>query len=185
MSSGKVTSLVTRKDQILASRIEEAMRKNESLESLSTDSIRRDIARTRINDQRKGMINPAKSTKSSTDSKFKGKSTDSVLKGKAIPTRRSGPSSRSKAATSRTSSATSRTSSKNFSSGKPVKSKFTVAKPVKIAVKNQSGGSKSAKPSFDGKKKQGATKSPAKLSVVGFRGKNSSSSPSSKRGVRS
>lgn len=178
MSSGKVTSLVTRKDQILASRIEEAMRKNESLESLSTDSIRRDIARTRINDQRKGMISPAKSTKSSTDSKFKGKSTDSVLKGKAIPTRRSGPSSRSKAATSRT-------SSKNFSSGKPVKSKFTVAKPVKIAVKNQSGGSKSAKPSFDGKKKQGATKSPAKLSVVGFRGKNSSSSPSSKRGVRS
>ncbi|XLU23243.1 hypothetical protein S245_059309 [Arachis hypogaea] len=46
----KVTSLVTKKDLILATRIEEAMRKNESLEAI-TKGVRRDIARTQVNGQ--------------------------------------------------------------------------------------------------------------------------------------
>ena len=40
--------MVAKKDVVLATRIEEAMRKNESLESLSVNSVRRDIARARI-----------------------------------------------------------------------------------------------------------------------------------------
>ncbi|KAG7025064.1 DEAD-box ATP-dependent RNA helicase 39, partial [Cucurbita argyrosperma subsp. argyrosperma] len=47
-AKGNVTSLVTKKDHILATRIEEAIRKNESLESLTADNVRRDIARDRM-----------------------------------------------------------------------------------------------------------------------------------------
>lgn len=43
-----MTSLVAKKDLLLATRIEEAMRKNESLESLTVDNVRRDVARARI-----------------------------------------------------------------------------------------------------------------------------------------
>lgn len=43
-----MTSLVAKKNLMLANRIEEAIKKNESLESLSVDSVRRDIARSRI-----------------------------------------------------------------------------------------------------------------------------------------
>ncbi|KAG8363082.1 hypothetical protein BUALT_BualtUnG0006300 [Buddleja alternifolia] len=51
-AKGKVTSLVARKDVILATCIEEAMMKNESLESLSVYSIKRDKARSRVNEQK-------------------------------------------------------------------------------------------------------------------------------------
>lgn len=44
-NTGKVTSLVGKKDLILGERIEEAIRKNESLESLTADSVRRDAAK--------------------------------------------------------------------------------------------------------------------------------------------
>ncbi|KAF3549388.1 hypothetical protein DY000_02002955 [Brassica cretica] len=44
----KVTSLISRKDQMLATRIDEAMRNNESLEALTNDNVRRDAARTQI-----------------------------------------------------------------------------------------------------------------------------------------
>ncbi|RYR74506.1 hypothetical protein Ahy_A02g009244 [Arachis hypogaea] len=44
-------SLVTKKDLILATRIEEAMRKNESLEAITKEGVRRDIARTQVNGQ--------------------------------------------------------------------------------------------------------------------------------------
>ncbi|RYR62286.1 hypothetical protein Ahy_A04g019743 [Arachis hypogaea] len=50
-AKGKVTSLVTKKDLILATRIEEAMRKNESLEAIMKEGVRRDIARTQVNGQ--------------------------------------------------------------------------------------------------------------------------------------
>ncbi|KAH0910697.1 hypothetical protein HID58_034018 [Brassica napus] len=41
-AKGKVTSLISRKDQMLAARIDEAMRNNESLEALTNDNVRRD-----------------------------------------------------------------------------------------------------------------------------------------------
>ncbi|KAK8485966.1 hypothetical protein V6N11_031241 [Hibiscus sabdariffa] len=51
-AKGKVTSLVAKKDSLLAERIEEAIRKNESLESLTVDNVRRDTARVRITEQK-------------------------------------------------------------------------------------------------------------------------------------
>ncbi|XP_050211735.1 DEAD-box ATP-dependent RNA helicase 39 [Mercurialis annua] len=51
-AKGKVTSLVAKKDLQLAARIEEAIRKNESLESLTVDNVRRDIARDQITEQK-------------------------------------------------------------------------------------------------------------------------------------
>ncbi|KAK9943719.1 hypothetical protein M0R45_009320 [Rubus argutus] len=51
-AKGKVTSLVAKKNLMLATRIEEAIKKNESLESLSVDSVRRDVARSRITPQK-------------------------------------------------------------------------------------------------------------------------------------
>ncbi|KAM5562159.1 DEAD-box ATP-dependent RNA helicase 39 [Rosa sericea] len=51
-AKGKVTSLVAKKNLMLATRIEEAIKKNESLESLSVDSVKRDVARARITPQK-------------------------------------------------------------------------------------------------------------------------------------
>ncbi|GMP46225.1 hypothetical protein CsSME_00014462 [Camellia sinensis var. sinensis] len=51
-AKGKVTSLVAKKDQTLAARIEDAIMKNESLESLTVDNVKRDIARSRITEQK-------------------------------------------------------------------------------------------------------------------------------------
>ncbi|KAL2334976.1 hypothetical protein Fmac_016189 [Flemingia macrophylla] len=48
---GKVTSLVAKKDLDLARKIEEAIKKNESLEAITKDSVRRD-ARTQITEQK-------------------------------------------------------------------------------------------------------------------------------------
>ncbi|RWW47445.1 hypothetical protein BHE74_00046561, partial [Ensete ventricosum] len=51
-AKGKVTSLVAKKDIPLAIRIEEAMKKNESLEALSANSVRRDAFISRQIDQK-------------------------------------------------------------------------------------------------------------------------------------
>ncbi|EOY16880.1 DEAD-box ATP-dependent RNA helicase 39 isoform 1 [Theobroma cacao] len=51
-AKGKVTSLVAKKNVLLAERIEEAIRKNESLESLTAVNVRRDIARAQITEQK-------------------------------------------------------------------------------------------------------------------------------------
>ncbi|KAJ0087294.1 hypothetical protein Patl1_07972 [Pistacia atlantica] len=56
-AKGKVTSLVAKKDMLLAGRIEEAIRKNESLESLTSDNVRRDAARDKITQQRGRLLN--------------------------------------------------------------------------------------------------------------------------------
>ncbi|KAK8935902.1 DEAD-box ATP-dependent RNA helicase 39 [Platanthera zijinensis] len=51
-AKGKVTSLVAKKDVLLADSIEEAMRKNESLESLNEGSVRRDAVKSKQIDRR-------------------------------------------------------------------------------------------------------------------------------------
>ncbi|CAL9090552.1 unnamed protein product [Musa acuminata var. zebrina] len=51
-AKGKVTSLVAKKDIPLATRIEEAMKKNESLEALSANSVRRDAFISKQIDQK-------------------------------------------------------------------------------------------------------------------------------------
>lgn len=151
VSTGKVTSLVAKKDFLLATRIEEAIRKNESLEALSSGSIRRDISRAKISEQKNS--NATKMSKAS-DSKQK-------VKGKAA----TGSTSRSTHAKV----ATSKTYGRKSPSTKPVKTP-TPAKSVKTVriskVAKSNNGRKSTKLSS-------VTKA-TKLRVVGFRGRNSS-----------
>ncbi|KAF5444525.1 hypothetical protein F2P56_033649 [Juglans regia] len=134
--TGKVTSLVAKKDLLLATRIEEAMRKNESLESLTTDHVRRDVARARITG------NKVMNAKSLKVSQQKNKV---VVKGK-----------------------------KTSAPAKSTKPAVQVSKSIKSST-----ASTSRKPSSGGKKQTASRRSSSvqstttKLSVVGFRGRNS------------
>ncbi|KAG0503197.1 hypothetical protein HPP92_003269 [Vanilla planifolia] len=51
-AKGKITSLVAKRDLLLADRIEEALRKNESLESLNASNVRKDVVRSKQVDHR-------------------------------------------------------------------------------------------------------------------------------------
>lgn len=168
-AKGKVTSLITKRDVPLATRIEEAMKKNESLESLSVDSIRRDIARSKITPL-KGTN--TKLVKTSAMKTFKGK-------GKAPSTKSSS------GAVSKTVSAT-RAPPKNTFAGKSGKTssqsegkfgkKPFAGKSEKIS--SQSKGKPAKKPFKVSKTSNSSPskKSTSKISVVGFRGRSSSSS---------
>lgn len=63
-AKGKVTSLVAKKDLILATRIEEGIRKNESLESLTTENIQRKFATGRTIEGKKPGSNKVSNPKS-------------------------------------------------------------------------------------------------------------------------
>ncbi|XP_030550873.1 DEAD-box ATP-dependent RNA helicase 39-like [Rhodamnia argentea] len=152
-AKGKVTSLIAKKDLALATRIEEAIRKNESLEALTVDNVRRDIARARI-------------------SEHKGKNTKSS---KVSDQRNKGKSAAAKSSNSRTKAASSQVSGRTTVGTKAVKTSSSTkpSRAVKISkVMRPSAVGKSAKTSSSGRK-QTQSKS-GKLSVVGFRGRNSS-----------
>ncbi|XVF29880.1 hypothetical protein REPUB_Repub16aG0008600 [Reevesia pubescens] len=155
-AKGKVTSLVAKKDSLLAERIEEAIRKNESLESLTADNVRRDIARTRITEQ-KGKN--AKLIKvSNQENKTKAVSTHT---GKKHSIAKSG---------------------KSPTAAKPSKKIVKVSKSLRTAKASKkivkvSKSLKTAKASSVGKKNRssGMNSTGKKLNVVGFRGRASSS----------
>lgn len=162
LSTGKVTSLVAKKDLPLATRIEEAIRKNESLEALTVDNVRRDIARARISEQ-KGKNNKLIKV---TDQRNKGKTAS--VKSSNSRSKVASSSSRSKVASSQVSGqkTTGTKAGKTSSSAKP-------SRAVKISkVARPSSVSKSAKSSSNGRKQ--TQRKSSKLSVVGFRGRNSS-----------
>ncbi|KAL6627301.1 hypothetical protein ACP70R_031027 [Stipagrostis hirtigluma subsp. patula] len=157
-AKGKVTSLVAKKDVPLATRIEEAMKKNESLEALTTNNVRR-VANPQ-NASTKGRTSRlVKSSSALKVANQKGRR-GVVLSGKSsrVPKdtsssrRRSPPKSQAKSA-------------KSTSSGK--------AKPVKSASVKVS---KSNKARPEGRKGDALDKMRSKLSVVGFRGRSSSKS---------
>lgn len=153
-AKGKVTSLVAKKDQVLAMRIEEAIRKNESLESLSVDSVKRDVARSRIKEQKEKNVKLLKV------SKLKNK-------GKAITTGNS-------------SSAEGKSKIPKKTSGNGIKS---VQKTFKTKVTKKPSGASSSDRKNSGwkpqaKNKSSASKSAPKLNVVGFRGRSSLSNKS-------
>jgi len=145
--AGKVTSLVAKKDLDLASKIEEAIRKNESLEAITKESVRRDIARTQITEQK------GKSRKTVQVSKVKGK----------FGSRASSGNNGSGTKSSKGSPVKSMKKGINVSkSGKSSSASSTLRK--------GSSGKRQTSKVVD------ATKSMnSKLNVVGFRGKNSSS----------
>ncbi|XP_031505307.1 DEAD-box ATP-dependent RNA helicase 39 [Nymphaea colorata] len=149
-AKGKVTSLVAKKDLILASRIEDAIRKNESLESLSVVSIKREIATRRPNDH-KGRTTL---TRNAETTKQKGKGSASSFKSSKGP-------------------------NKGIKSGNQ-KAVATKAKKTTSSVSTRKASASGAKQAFPKVRKsvvakKSATK-PSKLQVVGFRGRNASAS---------
>ncbi|XP_057775996.1 LOW QUALITY PROTEIN: DEAD-box ATP-dependent RNA helicase 39-like [Salvia miltiorrhiza] len=155
-AKGKVTSLIARKNLILASRIEEAIMKNESLESLSVDRIKRDLARSHIN-QQKGQNEKREMTSS--------------LKRKAQPQ----PQTEARGVAKKSSFSK---STKAPMISKPKK------KVVKVVRTSKSSGSSSSRGTSSGGRKNsggrskggsggGGGASTSKLNVVGFRGRSS------------
>lgn len=152
-AKGKVTSLVAKKDVLLADRIEEAIRKNESLDALTKDNVRRDVARTRITEQ-------------------KGKTAAKLMKVSRQKNKTKSALPKSSQTSGRKSSVTK--SGKASAPAKSSKAAVKISKPVKAFTgsRKSSPASSSRKASSGGKK--GAGKSGAsKLSVVGFRGRAS------------
>jgi len=214
--SGKITSLVTKKDYSLATKIEEAIKKNENLEAITKESVRMDVTRNQITEQRrknKNVVKPSK-VRDKSDSRISSTNTRSGIKDKSDSRSRSENTrsgtrdksdSRSRSENTRSGTrdkSDSRSRSENTRSGardksdsrsrtenarsgtKPgkqstpskfTKKGFTVSKSVK-----SSSTSSFKKTSSDNKrtgKKTTASKSTrSKLSVVGFRGRNASSS---------
>ncbi|PWA67325.1 hypothetical protein CTI12_AA322410 [Artemisia annua] len=170
---GKVTSLVTKKDLTLATRVEEAMRKNESLESLTIDNVRRDSSRPKLQ-ANKGRssktvkVNDQKNNKTFSSAKSPTKRTSSgpksgnkVVGFSKSSTKRSsaGPKSGKVATYSKSKKTTGTGSAKPFS-----KPSGSTRPSVKTGVKTRTVSQNS-----------GAGKSTSKLNVVGFRGRSSSS----------
>lgn len=156
-AKGKVTSLVARRDLILATRIEEAIMKNESLESLSVDRIKRDLARSHINQQK---------------DKNEKREKVSSLKRKTQPAPTKSSEAHGKPIVAKKSSV-----SKSTQAPMNSKPKKKVIKVVKTS--KSSGSSNSRSTSYGGKKQSGERKkggaggSTSKLNVVGFRGRSS------------
>ncbi|GLT75166.1 hypothetical protein SLA2020_469110 [Shorea laevis] len=185
-AKGKVTSLVAKKDLLLAERIEEAIRKNESLESLTTDNVRRDVARARITEQK------GKNTKLIRAlNQKKTKSMPGQTSGKkpsiAKPTKASSTAKPSKVKAKASSSAKpSKVKAKASSPAKPSKTKVKAsspAKPLKAKVKLSKPLKTEKSSSVAKNRKSSAVNSTArKLSVVGFRGRASSNKKESFRG---
>ncbi|KAK8470260.1 hypothetical protein PHAVU_004G088600 [Phaseolus vulgaris] len=161
-AKGKVTSLVARKDLDLASKIEEAIRKNESLEAITKESVRRDIPITQITEQKgKGrkMVQVSKVKGKFGSRASSGNNGSGIKSGKGSPVKsmKKGINVSKSGKSSSTSSTIRKVSSEKRQTSKVVLSK---------------GYSEKRKTS----KAVGATKSTnSKLNVVGFRGKISSS----------
>lgn len=155
-AKGKVTSLVAKKDQMLALRIEEAIRKNESLESLTADNVRRDVARARIM-QEKGKS--VKLIKASSEKKKTAIVKPLTVHKKVVPSKSSG----------RKSSVV-----KSVKVSAPSKSSKRI---VKVSKSAKSPAASNSKKATWGRRKEADGRKPSrasKLSVVGFRGRASS-----------
>ncbi|KAH9616975.1 hypothetical protein KSS87_012792 [Heliosperma pusillum] len=195
-AKGKVTSLVTKRDVPLATRIEEAMKKNESLESLSVDSIRRDNARARISQQQGNNTRVSTASNMKNSGRDTGKTTSRTTSygkttGRATTiTKTTGRNGKSTGRTSSdvktTSRATSSKSSGFAGKASSTKSSSKTSSGVKFGkVTSQSKGKsiKVGAPSKTTKKfvkrtKASSSSTPdrsSKISVVGFRGRSASS----------
>ncbi|KAL0366471.1 UNVERIFIED_CONTAM: DEAD-box ATP-dependent RNA helicase 39 [Sesamum radiatum] len=153
-AKGKVTSLVAKKNLILATRIEEAIMKNESLESLSVDSIKRDLARSHINEHKERNAKMVRV---------------SSLKNKAKAASKS-PEAHSKATVTRKTSATKSTKAPAISKGKKV---IKVLKTSKMSSRGSTPrGTTSSGKKQSGSRNSGVVRSTSKLNVVGFRGRS-------------
>ncbi|KAI4381868.1 hypothetical protein MLD38_007895 [Melastoma candidum] len=175
-AKGKVTSLVAKKDFLLATRIEEALQKNESLEAISKDSVQRDVARTKLLGQKGKNTKMVKVSKASNQND-KGRAasgTKGIKVGKL-----SNQKDKGKAAFVKPHNSSKVEAPKRKSTGISVRKTATSSRSQRAVAVSKEGkpstaAVKTKKQSFDGKKK--TVNSPAKIRVVGFRGRNSSSS---------
>ena len=163
-----MTSLVAKKDFVLATRIEEAMRKNESLESLSVNSVRRDNARSKITEQKgknEKLIKVARQrSKMKADSEKSSPAQGSKTKKTLAPTKSAKPGIK----VSRSVKLSGPSSSRKPSSS--AKKPFSSAKKPSSSAKKPFSSAK--KPSVS-KQSSAVKANGSKLNVVGFRGRSS------------
>ncbi|CAA6660869.1 unnamed protein product [Spirodela intermedia] len=100
-AKGAVTSLVAKKDLILASRIEDAIMKNESLETLNAESVRRDAAALRQSDPKPTRTVEIKKTGAISAKARLGRKPSSPVSGHRKPATRNGRSPAAKTGRSR------------------------------------------------------------------------------------
>jgi len=159
-AKGKVTSLITKKDLLLAARIEEAIKKNESLESLTAANVRQERSQLINQKGRDSNIPKSKTRQVSKSSKF-GRNAFKASTRKPIVNKTGKRSTPSKA-------------SKPVTFSKPKKS-VTLSKPKK----SYTSGVKKDPPK--GRKSNTIKPTASKLRVVGFRGRSSSGKKESPR----
>ncbi|CAH2070725.1 unnamed protein product, partial [Thlaspi arvense] len=158
-AKGKVTSLISRKDQMLAARIEEAMRNNEGLESLTNDNVRRDAARTKITQEKGRSVKQIREVSKQRNTRDRATSSP--------PAKSSGVRTPIRKSTSvRKSTSSSKPGRGSSSSEKSSKPKRKILKTV---------GSRS----IAARGKKGSERTGKKLSVVGFRGRSAAARASS------
>lgn len=168
---GKVTSLVSKKDCLLATRIEEGIKKNESLESFNEGNVRMNQNNVSKSAQ---VINSARNTNITSVSR-KNANVSRV----ADPKKMGLVSSKSSTVGKRTRTATSVLSRKTQTT------RTTKSSPVGTSRSRKVGPSKSSKTFAGGSKEKSAKDNKraasrkfallrSKLSVVGFRGRSSS-----------
>jgi hypothetical protein len=161
LNAGKVTSLVAKKDVPLATRIEEAIKKNESLEALTTSNVRRPT--NPQNASTKGRT-PSRTVKSSSALKV---TNQKGRRGVVLSSRSSRTPPKDTTCTRRSSPPKSQP--KSTKSGPPGKVKLV--KSAKTSIKVSKSKSKPV-----GRKGDALNKIETKLSVVGFRGRSSGKS---------
>ncbi|CAN1802116.1 DEAD-box ATP-dependent RNA helicase 39 [Linum perenne] len=189
-AKGKVTSLVARKDVPLSSRIEEAIRKNESLESLTMDGVRRDKARARITEDKGKSVRLSRASSSDQKGKSARLSTrtpfnQSNNKSKsAVDAKFNKAPSGSTRHSGRKSAPVTSSSRAVKINTKTVKSYSKTGKPTGTVRSSSSSKSKSVK-SYGPKKQSGERSSSAvpenKLSVAALRGRSSSTNSEASR----
>ncbi|KAF9603962.1 hypothetical protein IFM89_039316 [Coptis chinensis] len=173
-AKGKVTSLVAKKDTSLAARIEEAIRKNESLESLTVDNFRMASDKARVSLKGKSSTVRASNQKSKSELAKPSRGRGKVV---AVDTsrRRAVDTSRQRTVdTSRRRTVEPKAGKRSApptKTGRPAIKVSKLSKPSSASVSKKAtlGGKKPAE-----RRKSNAAKPVSKLNVVGFRGRTSS-----------
>ena len=181
-NAGKVTSLVAKKDVGLAARIEDTMKKNESLEALMTGTVRRDAANPQ-NPSTKGRTpRLARNSDAPRVANLKGKRGVTLSRRSPKPAIKDTTSTRKRSSTkSQPSSSRKHSPAKN--PPKPRAAEAGKPKPVRAGSKGGVKVGKSSRTKSDssrtkpyGRKGDALNKEGSKLSVVGFRGRSTGKS---------
>lgn len=176
-AKGKVTSLVTKKDVPLATRIEDAMKKNESLDALTTSNVRRVAANPQNPSTRGRNSTLVRRSDAPRDSRQKGKRGITLSRRSPKVAIKDTTSTRKRSSTkNQPSSSRKRSPAKNQPKSKPAEA--GKAKPVKSVSKGgvKVGKSSGSRPKPEGRKGDALNKLGRKLSVVGFRGRSTGKS---------